>query len=268
MRNRIWITLTIGVIFMAVAGGCGPRSVAPTTGARGDLNAGYSALDSGNADAAQARADAFLASHPRGVGAAEAHYLRGRAHELRSTKDGANAQQHLQNARLAYLEALKHSPNTDLEPRIRASIGNVAYFQDDYNTALAQLNYAAERLPDAESQAWALYRSGICHQRLGRFAMADKVFDQVQTRFPQYEPARRARAHRGMTSFSVQLAAYQDNAAADQLVNEVRRQGLAVIKTRDTKGLNIVSIVNIPSYDEAKRIKARFSAEHPDAIIP
>jgi tetratricopeptide (TPR) repeat protein len=257
----------VAFLVALLVAGCGPRAGKPTPAARGELSAGFTAIEGKNADAAMARADAYLSSHRTGPGVAEAHYLRGRAFELRAERDGNNAQQHLQNARSAYVEALKHSPSRNLEALIRSQVGNVAYFQDDYRTAQGQLAYAAQHLENPEDRAWALYRSGIAQQRMGQFAVADRTFDQVQSRYPNTEPAKRAREHRGARNFSVRLATYQDGASANALVAQVRSQGLNAAKTTDAQGRSIVSVVNLPSFDQAKQIKTRYAAQFPDAMV-
>src|SRR5436190_732216 len=102
------------------------------------------------------------------------------------------------------LEALEQLPRQPLESYIHASLGNVAYFQDDYQSAIGQLNAAYDKLDSDDIKAWALYRVGLSQQRLGQFAQADQTFTSVQQFHPNSVPAQRAREHQGARAFYVQ----------------------------------------------------------------
>ena len=157
------------------------------------LKSGYAALESQQYDQAISEADAFLAQTPAGAGSAEALYLRGRAFEQRTAASPHEAAANLQNARAAYVEALRSNPSPKLGAYIHTSVANVAYFQDDYATALNEWAYAYEKLDDEEVRAWVLYRIALCHQRMGRFGDADRVFAVVERTFPGTLPAQRAK---------------------------------------------------------------------------
>jgi len=116
--------------------------------AKNELAAGYQSLDQHKYDQAIQQADAFLAKNPTGAGSAEALYLRGRAFEQKQAANPHESKTNLQAARSSYVEALNRRPNTQLETHIRTSLANVAYFQDDYATALAQFNAALPRLAE------------------------------------------------------------------------------------------------------------------------
>jgi len=176
---------------LAVAAGCSNKA------AKNDLSAGYQSLEQKRYDQAIQQADAFLAKEPNGAGSAEALYLRGRAFEQKVAANPHESKTNLQSARSSYIEALNRRPPDKLEWTIRTSLGNVAYFQDDYATALTQFQTALPKIESAETRAWTLYRMGLCQQRLGQFQQADQTFATVQQQHPGTLPAQRAKEHAG-----------------------------------------------------------------------
>src|SRR5688500_18707642 len=166
LRSAVIVaTAAAALCFAASSGGCAAKPDATD-----QLEQGYADLESRHYDAAIAKADAFLAANTTGgAGSAEALYLRGRALEQKGAANPHEARQNLQSARSAYVDALTREPSPELEGRIRASLANVAYFQDDYTAALNQWSTAYDKLDVPETRAWVLYRIGLCHQRLGKF---------------------------------------------------------------------------------------------------
>jgi tetratricopeptide (TPR) repeat protein len=263
MRNSQQIVAAFLLLLMFVlTAGC-----ASDKNAKAELNEGYAALESRQYDQAIQRADAFLQHTPQGAGSAEALYLRGRSLEQKPVKSQAEMQSNLQAARTTYIEALSHQPPPKLEAYIHTSLANVAYHQDDYTTAINEWTGAYDKLDDNDVKSWVLYRVGLCRQRLGQFADADSVFAAVQERYPNSEPAQRAKAHQGARGFSVQLATFANAQAADSAVTAVRRDGVPVARQADAQGRSIVLVGPYPSYQQAVQTKARYAARYPDAVI-
>jgi tetratricopeptide (TPR) repeat protein len=245
------------------AAGC-----AATPEGQDQLQQGYDDLERRQYDAAIGKADAFLASNTSGgAGSAEALYLRGRALEQKVAANPHESGQNLQSARSAYIDALKHDPSPQLEAHIRASLANVAYFQDDYQTALNQWGSAYDKLESPDSRAWVLYRIGLSHQRMGRFDEADKSFAAVQKQYPNTIPAQRAREHAGATGFFVQLGTFNSAAGADRATATIREQGMAPVRLTDTKGRHLLRVGPFRSYAQAQAIKRKFSGTYSDAMI-
>lgn len=260
MRNlSVW---TIAILFCLVASGCvenqPPKKV---------LNEGYTALEQQQYDEAIGKADEFLSQSPAGPGSAEALYLRGRGYEQKLARSPQDAQVNLQNARTSYIQALEQKPSPKLESYIRTSLANVAYFQDDYNTALQQWSAAYGDRQDAEVQAWTLYRMGICRQRMNQFAEADQVFAAVQERYPNTIPAQRAKEHSGARSFQVQLATFASPTGADQAMAQLKREGVGATRVIDSKGRSVIRVGPVSTYQQAKSLQARFAGRYPDAMI-
>jgi TolA-binding protein len=245
-------------LLLAVAAGCADQKA---------LEATRKALTVGQNDQAIAQADAYLQRSPRGAGASEALYLRGRAYEQRTASSAAEATANLRAARASYVEALSRSPRSNLEAYVRTSLGNVAFYEEDYTTALTQLASAYEHLNKPELQSWALYRMGLCQQRLGRFVEADRSFALVEQTFPRTQPAPYAREHMGVRSFYVQLAAFDAAAGADKAAAAVRRSGVPTLRLVDARGHQVVRVGPYATYAQARAMKQRFADEYADAMI-
>jgi outer membrane protein assembly factor BamD (BamD/ComL family) len=233
------------------------------------LNQAYAAFDARQYDAAMSGADRVLVGNHDGAGAAEAQYLRGRVFEEKAdqTTDPATAKTSLASARTAYNAALEAHPAPDLEGRIRAQIANVAYFQDDYATAIGEGTAAYNKLTDPSSKAWVLYRIALSQQRFGNFEEADQTFAKVEQGFPNTEPAKRAAQHQGARGFQVQVGTYATPTHAQNAVAALRADGLIGTQQTDPSGRMVVRIGPVPTYDQARALKSRLAAKYPDAMI-
>lgn len=265
MRN---VSCWIGVICLGVLSAVAATGCVENQPPREALNEGYAALEQQQYDQAIGKADEYLSQQPAGPGSAEALYLRGRAFEQRTAANEQDAQVNLQNARTAYIQALEQKPSAKLEAYIRTSLANVAYFQDDYNTALQQWSAAYNELsgqPDV--QAWVLYRIGLCQQRTSQFEQADRTFAAVQERYPSSIPAQRAREHAGARSFYVQLATFSSPSGADQVSAQLKRQGITPLRSIDAKGRHVIRVGPAQTYAQAQALRSRFLSQFPDALI-
>jgi TolA-binding protein len=251
-------TLLAGLMLL---GGCGGRAD------KEKLQAGYQSLESQQYDQAIAQADEYLKKKPDGTGSSEAMYLRGRAYEQKVAADPMEAKLNLQAARSAYVKALELKPSKKLEAYIRASLANVAYFQDDYTTALTQWATAHDDLEDPETKSWVLYRIALCQQRLGQFAEADKTFANVIQSYPNSVPAQRAAERQGARSFYVQVGTFSSPAGADKMMASLRSEGAIPERVSDAKGRQVVRVGPVQSYQQAQALKQRLAANHPDALI-
>jgi TolA-binding protein len=279
MRNghRAAIVLSLSIVALLTgcahkgAGGRAVRASSERTAPAQQLllDAGYQALESQQYNEAIAKAEEFLSRTPHGPGSAEALYLKGRGLEGKNATGvtADEARQNLQAARAAYIEALEQVPRQPLESYIHASLGNVAYFQDDYQSAIAQLNAAYDKLDSDDIKAWALYRVGLCQQRLGQFAQADQTFASVQQFHPNSVPAQRAREHQGARAFFVQLATFASPATADNAAADLHRQGIAATRVSDAQGRALLRVGPIASYSQAQYVRGRFTEKYPDAFI-
>lgn len=293
MRNvrgtRMWAArVLVGAAVtwgMLMASGCAPQDgAAGTPGAAAKpppplkrkeleqaVQSAVTALEGRRYGEALAAADRVLASNPQGPGAAESHYVRGRVFEQRSidsgNKDIPAAKAAQQSARNAYNAALTNTPSPALEANIRAGIANVAYYQEDYATAIAQGTSAYQKLTLPDPKAWVLYRVGLSQQRFGSFPEADRTFAAVQQEFPNTEQARRADAHQGARGFHVQVGTFSSQPNADGALAELRSQGVIGLSLPNANGQHVVRVGPVPNYDQAKALKARVAGKYPDAMI-
>lgn len=257
----VWLTMVVSAAAAAVAAGCQGRQ--PET-----LRLGYEALNNRDFDRALQLADEEIRRSPTGPDAAGAYYLRGRALEQRAATTPEESARRWAMARAAYTQALALDPAPRLRAYIRASLGNVAFFQDDYATAAEMFRMAYSELDNDDSRAWALYRAGMSFQRLGRFDDADRFFDAVIRRYPGTLQARRAEENRGARSFFVRLATYNDAVRVEAAAAELRRAGFTGISTmRDSRGLFILRIGPYATYTNARDARLQVLGRFPDAMI-
>jgi TolA-binding protein len=264
--------VVVTTIFIAV--GCAPKNRKPALrtppAQQAVLDAGFAALESKQYNEAIAKADEFLSGTPHGPGSPEALYLKGRALEGQNTSGELTAEQimqNLQNARTTYLQALDQRPRQPLESYIRTSLANVAYFQDDYPTAISQWNAAYATLDRDDLKAWAMYRVGVSQQRLGQFAQADQTFANVQAAHPNTVPAQRAKEHQGARAFYVQLATFANPQGAQTAVAELRKKAITASLASNAEGNTLLRVGPLPSYGQAQYIKTQLASQYPDAIV-
>jgi tetratricopeptide (TPR) repeat protein len=273
------------VVLAAVMLGCAPPPDGGAAGAPGKavanqpplkrkdaeqvLNQAYAAFEAKQYDAAMSGADRVLVGNRDGAGAAEAHYLRGRVFEERAIQasDPVAAKTSLVYARTAYNSALGAHPSPEVEGRVHAGIANVAYFQDDYATAIAEYSAAFNKLSDPSSKAWALDRVALSQQRFGNFEEADQAFAKVQQGFPSSEPAKRAGQHMGARGSQVQVGTYATPANAQNAVATLRADGVIGTQQADPNGRTVVRVGPVPTYDQARALKQRLAGKYPDALI-
>ena len=256
------VTATFLAVALACAAGCRNRA------AELRLTEARTALEQKRYDQAMLAADEYLQKDPKGAGAAEAHYFRGRALEQRVKKDDAQFLRDLGAAKASYVQAVKSSPSSDLEAYIQTSLGNVTYWLNDYAAAEAAFRKAHELLPKGNLKGWALYRLGLSQQRQGRWTQADETFAAVQKEFAGTEMAQRARQHQGARAFYVQVAAFQNPANADKLVTTLRQQGLSTQRLpKPERKLHLVMAGPAKTYTEALALRSRLNGQFRDALI-
>lgn len=231
------------------------------------MRQGWEQLQAGQSDQALATAGRVLGEHPGSSRAAEALYLRGRAYEARASSSTADQAGNLKAANAAYVEALKQNPQPPLAGRIYSGLANTYYWLDDYSSAWRNWTTAYDLANDAETKSFTLYRIGLCQQRLGRFADADKTFLAVQQQYPGSDAANRAKAKVGARSFAVQVATFASAQSAEAAMNNIRREGFVPARQPNAQGQSVVTVAPFANYQQAKIAKDRLAGMFPDALI-
>ena len=260
LRNLILAILT------AALAGCGAESAS-----RDRLDVAWKELENPMPNYASigAAADAYLAEDPSGNQVGRALYLRGRALEEKAQRDPATPQQDFSNAYSYYSQALTKSPPAALEGLIRAGRGNVLYFQDRYAEAIGELRTGHELMTNDGSRAWALYRVGLCQQRLAQWEQADQTFASVQQKYPGGEQARRAMEHAGQRQFWVQVGAYAAPAPADAVVTALKKEGQPAARFAEPggRGNQYVRIGPFASYASALAVRQKLWSRYAGALV-
>jgi tetratricopeptide (TPR) repeat protein len=263
--NHPFTAVALGLLFLMVVPGC------VDTAARQQVLDGSSSLKSGDYDGALQRADTYLQKYPNGPDAAEAYYLRGRAYEQRAQEPRysptpAQARANFATAREAYNRGLALRPPPVVQADLHAQIANIAYYEEDYNTAAREWQTAYQNAQPDTVKAPILYRIGLCQQRLGRFNEADRSFAIVRQQYPDTEAAGKAGSRMGARAFYVQVGVFADATNAEKAAIALRQQGFATSRAVDA-GRQIVRVGPMATYAEARDTKTRLGALYPGAII-
>jgi tetratricopeptide (TPR) repeat protein len=261
LRRTLYLPAAVLCLSLLALAGCASSGKSPPL-----LKEGETALQQRDYAQAMTLADHVLASQTDGETAARALYLKGRALEDRPKETAAQSEADLRQAWTCYAAALPSMPSPQLEGYIRTSLGNVAYWLNDFALAGQQWERAYGLLDSDDFKAWVLYRRGLCLQRQSQWADADGIFAQVQRAFPDTEPARRAATKTGARAFYVQVGAFERVASADALVTNLRARGLSASKSPAGQ-LQRVVIGPFAKYPDAMATKDRLGAEFADAVI-
>jgi tetratricopeptide (TPR) repeat protein len=265
VRGGLIQFITIGAVWIAMISltGCA------NNGPKEKLAAAYQQLDSPNPNYIEmsTAAEEYLRANPTGPAAADAYYLQGRSFEAKAQRDPASPQRDWTEAYNCYTQALNQKPRPALDGLIHVGMGNILYFQDRYGAASSELASGYEKLERDTDKAWALYRIGLCKQRLGKWTEADRDFATVAQQFPNTEPALRSREHQGYNAFWVQVATFPNPQMASAAMAELKKQGLnAQLFVDTTRNAQVVRVGPL-SYEGATATKQRVSGKYRDAII-
>ncbi|HZZ42773.1 MAG TPA: SPOR domain-containing protein [Tepidisphaeraceae bacterium] len=194
-------------------------------------------------------------------------YRQARTIEDRVASSPAEAAANLQQARTIYIRALAAGPSSDLDAYIRAGLANVAFFQDDYKTAIDQWSASSDRITDPQLKSMLLLRLGTAQQRLGLFDQADRTFMTLQEQFPQSEASRVARPKYGARQFYVQLAVFSQPTLAEKAITQLHKQGFSVAHSTDSQNRQVISVGPYRTYPEAQFAKSRLTSEYQSSFI-
>jgi len=96
-------------------------------------------------------------------------------------------------ARQAFVEYLKHYPDTERSDNAQYWVAECLYATGDFDGAVAEYAKVVQRYPKGDKVAAALLKSGYAHARMNRPDEAKKSFNQVIARYPKSDEARLAK---------------------------------------------------------------------------
>lgn len=92
-----------------------------------------------------------------------------------------------------YRDYLRRFPDAELADNAQYGVGECFFAQAQFDSALVEYNRVGARWPSGDRAPAALYKTGLCQDRLGRGADARKTFENLVKRFPQSGEAQLAR---------------------------------------------------------------------------
>ncbi len=96
-------------------------------------------------------------------------------------------------ALVSYRDYLNRFPNTELADNAQYGAGECFFAQAQFDSALVEYARVGARWGTGDRAPAALYKLGLCEERLGRMAESRKSFEDLIKRFPQSGEAQLAR---------------------------------------------------------------------------
>jgi tetratricopeptide (TPR) repeat protein len=254
-KARIGIGL-LGVVLLA---GCS----ALTDRQRALLADGERAYREKQYDAAVQQLSTFLDEVHDRPEVARALYVRGMARALSGKR--AWGQADLERAARATTD-----PQLLWQPH--AALGTLYFEDENWEAAARAFSQALEHMPAAPPQDALLFRLGLCYERTGRWSAALGPYRRIMTQFPSgpYAEGAERRSQLGADHFAVQCGMFASMDNANDLVAQLRKQGLrAYVQPEPRKGNTYYVVLEgrYSSYREANQALARVRAYVPQAVL-
>jgi tol-pal system protein YbgF len=97
-----------------------------------------------------------------------------------------------------YRDYLRRFPDTDLADNAQYGAGECFFAQAKFDSALVEYKQVGARWASGDRAPAALYKVGLCQERLGRKDEAKQTFEDLVKRFPQSGEAQLARDRIGV----------------------------------------------------------------------
>lgn len=97
----------------------------------------------------------------------------------------------------SYREFLRRFPDSDLADNAQYGAGECFFAQSQFDSALVEYRGVGSRWGSGDKAPAALYKQGLCEERMGRNSEAKKSFEDLVRRFPQSGEAQLARDRLG-----------------------------------------------------------------------
>lgn len=141
----------------------------------------------------------FLLRHPRHPKAEYVQFQIGLCHFQQRKKNPLRDQSQTELARQAFKTLLLYYPQTSYQKEAKEylkkceellaekeiKIADFYYKQKEYWSASLRYHYAWSEFPDTSRAEYALFRAGICYQKLNRLQDMEQSFLQLKTSYPE-----------------------------------------------------------------------------------
>jgi outer membrane protein assembly factor BamD (BamD/ComL family) len=194
---------------------------------------------------------------------ARALYVRGMARALTGKRAWAYAD----------LErAARETTDPQLLWQPSAALGTLYFEDENWDAAARAFNQAIERMPAASPQDALLFRLGLCCERTGRWSAAAAPYRRIAAQFPTgvYAEGAQRRLQLNADHFAVQCGVFSQMDNANQLVAQLRKQGLRTYvqpEQRKDGACYVVLEGRYGGYPEANQALARVRGYVPQAVL-
>lgn len=227
------------------------------------LDEGERAYSSGLYTRAIEQLTCFLDSAPNTSEAGRAAYIRGLA-QARSGQRLA--------ARSDLSRCAETAEDSDIRWRAYTVLGTLDYEDQQWGTAARSYAAAAELAPHLPPTDIILFRLGVCYERSGQWSYALIPYRRILTEFPRSSVVADAQRRLQLRAdhFAVQCGVFSSQENAQQMVDDLRRQGFDAHTRSEPRGgvrMNVVLVGRFARYDEVARELYRVRSVVPKAVI-
>ncbi len=252
--------LAIGLLPWAALNGCqglgGEQRSALIEGERAFHSRRYAAADE--------RLSLFLDQCQERPELSRALYVRGMARAML----GQRAQAYADLRRAA--QSPSRDQRFDWQPE--AMLGILHFEDEQWDDSARRLKLATDRMPSVAPKDALLYRLGLCYERQGHWAAALTPYRQILELFPSgvYSEQATRRLQLRADHYSVQCGVFSSRENAEQVANQLRREGLSPLIRTEQRGqatYHIVGEGRYGAYQDACNALARIRGYVPQAVL-
>lgn len=169
-------------------------------------------------------------------------------------------------------QAVARAGDVEVKWRANLMLGTLYYEDGNWAAAAQALISATANMPAVPPQDTALYRLGLCHERLGRWTEARYAYQKIVNQFSSGKLAQdaRRRLDANANAYSIQCGAFGKPENANSRAADLQRKGFAASVRRETRGggaLHVVYVGRYANYDEAQRQLGLVRQHVPDAVL-
>lgn len=169
-------------------------------------------------------------------------------------------------------KAINTQENPEVVWRAYVVLATLQFEDKQWPSAARSMSAALSRMPASEPADDALFRLGICYERIGQWSDARAQFAELVRRYPSSRLAKDARRRIALNArtFAVQVGAFSGNKNAESLADSLAKRGFAAYvrrESRDTGMMYVVMVGQYSTYEEAERSLTSVRSLIPGAVI-